>query len=70
MQNWQKDRNYRKYENADGSFRFVITVDGEDVEVGEELYKEYAASGRKMEYDTRGDFPASYRCKYTSCAFA
>ena len=30
MQKWQKDRNYRKYENEDGSFRYVITIDGED----------------------------------------
>jgi hypothetical protein len=31
MKNWQKDRNYRNYKNADGSFTCVITVDGEDV---------------------------------------
>jgi len=48
--NWRKYRNYRRYKNADGSFTYVITVDGEKVEVSEELYKAYASAGRKMEY--------------------
>jgi len=50
MKNWQKDRNYRKFENADGSFTFVVTVDGEDVEVSEKVYRECAKTERKMEY--------------------
>jgi RNA polymerase sigma factor (sigma-70 family) len=50
MKNWRKDRNFRKHENADGSFTYVVTVDGEDVEVSEAVYREYAAADRKMEY--------------------
>jgi len=50
MQIWQKDRKYRKFENADGSFTYIVTVDGEDVEVSEEVYREYAKTERKMEY--------------------
>ena len=55
MQNWRKDRNYRKYENADGSFRFVITVDGEDVEVSEEVYKAYSQADRRERYCAERD---------------
>jgi RNA polymerase sigma factor (sigma-70 family) len=50
MQNWQKSRNYRKYENPDGSFTYVVTVDGEEVEVSAEVYSVFAAAERKMEY--------------------
>ena len=55
MQNWQKDRNYRKYENADGSFRYVVTVDGEDVEVSEEVYKVYSQADRRERYCAERD---------------
>ena len=50
MQNWQKDRNYRKYANEDGSFTYIITVDGEDVEVNEEIYKVYSQADRRERY--------------------
>ena len=50
MQNWQKDRNYRKFENGDGSFRFVITIDSVDVEVSEEVYKAYSQADRRERY--------------------
>lgn len=50
MQNWQKDRNYRKYVNTDGSFIYVITVDGEDVKVNEEVYKAYSQTERRERY--------------------
>ena len=49
MNNWQKYRNFRQYQNADGSFTCVITVDGEKVEVSKEVYKAYAKYGYKME---------------------
>ena len=49
MQNWQKYRNFRKTENTDGSFTYTIKVDGEMVEVNEELYTAYASAGYKME---------------------
>ena len=50
MKNWQKDRTYRKQENVDGSYTYIITVDGEDVEVSKEIYKAHSSSERKMEY--------------------
>jgi len=49
MQNWRKNRNFRKIENADGSFTYIITEDGVKVEVSEEVYNAYAQSGYKME---------------------
>jgi RNA polymerase sigma factor (sigma-70 family) len=55
MQNWQKDRNYRKYENADGTFKYVITVDGEDVEVSGEVYKAYSQADRRERYCAERD---------------
>ena len=50
MKNWQKDRNYRKYKNEDGTFRYVITIEGEDVEVTAEVYKAYSQSDRRERY--------------------
>ena len=50
MKNWRKERNYRKHENADGTFTYIITIEGVPVEVSAEIYSEYAKSGRKMEY--------------------
>ena len=55
MQNWQKDRNYRKFENADGSFTYVIMVDGETVEVSAEVYKAYSQSDRRERYCAERD---------------
>jgi len=49
MQNWHKNRNFRKHKNADGSYARVITVDGVKVEVSEEVYAAYAKGGYKME---------------------
>ena len=54
MQNWQEYRNFRKTENADGSYTYIITVDGEDVEVSKEVYAAYSSSAYKMEYMERG----------------
>ncbi|MEA5003848.1 hypothetical protein SDC9_197832 [bioreactor metagenome] len=50
MKYWQKDRNYRKYHNEDGTFRYVITVDGVDVEVPREVHQAYAQADRKERY--------------------
>ena len=58
MQNWRKNRNFRKTENADGTFTYVITVDGIKVEVSEEVYTAYAQGGYKMEnmeFGTKSD---------------
>jgi len=49
MQNWHKYRNFRKHRNADGSYTCTITVDGEKVNVSEEVYTVYAKAGYKME---------------------
>jgi RNA polymerase sigma factor (sigma-70 family) len=53
MQNWKKDRNYRKYENADGTVTYVIKAGGEDIEVSEAVYCAYAQSVRQLEYIER-----------------
>ena len=50
MDNWKKYWNYRKRLNTDGSFVYFITIDGEDVEVSETVYREYASLSRKMKY--------------------
>ena len=50
MQNWQKNRNYRKRENLDGTFTCIITIDGEDVEVSEEVFKAYSQADRRERY--------------------
>jgi len=50
MQNWQKDRNYRKHENTDGSFTYIVTIDGVDVEVSEAVYKAYSQADRRERY--------------------
>jgi len=50
VKNWKDYHNYRKYENTDGSYTFVIYIDGEAIEVNEEIYTEYAQISRKMKY--------------------
>jgi len=50
MQNWQKDRNYRKRENPDGSFAYIVTIDGVDVEVSEAVYRAYSQADRRERY--------------------
>jgi len=55
MQNWRKNRNYRKYPNADGSFTYVIWIDGVRVEVSEEVFKAYSQEDRKERYLTERD---------------
>ncbi len=50
MQNWKKDRNYRKFKNADGSYTYIITVDGVRVEVSLEVYQAYSQDDRRERY--------------------
>ena len=50
MKKWQKDRNYWKYKNEDGTFRYVITIEGEGVEVPAEVYEAYSQSDRRERY--------------------
>ena len=53
MKNWRQRRNFRKYQNTDGTFTYIINVFGENIEVSEEIYSEYASLDRKMEYMER-----------------
>jgi RNA polymerase sigma factor (sigma-70 family) len=50
MQNWQKDRNYRKIKQSDGILRYIITIDDEDVEVTEEVFAAYSQADRRERY--------------------
>ncbi len=55
MKYWQKKRNYRTWKNADGTFTFVITVDGQAVEVSPEVYKAYSQADRRERYQEKLD---------------
>ena len=55
MQNWQKDRNYRKRENDDNTITFIVTIDGVDVEVCEEVYTAYSQADRRERYQAERD---------------
>ena len=50
MDNWQKYRNFKKRMNPGGSVTYIITADGVDVEVSEEVYRAYADGAYKMEH--------------------
>ena len=50
MKNWQKYTNFRRYKNTDDSYTYIITINGEDTEVSEAIYREYAKFGRKIKY--------------------
>lgn len=55
MKYWQKTRNYRKHENKDGTFIHIITVNGEDVEVGAEVFEAYSQADRRERYQGERD---------------
>lgn len=48
--NWKKERNYRKFQEPDGSVRHVIFIDGLEIEVAAEVYSEYARMDRRERY--------------------
>ncbi len=50
MKYWQKQRNYRKYGNADGTVTYIITVDAQDVEVSADVYLAYSQADRRERY--------------------
>ena len=50
MKKWHEYSNYRKLKNPDGSYTYIITINGEDVEVSEAVYADYSAMSRKMKY--------------------
>ena len=55
MKHWQRERNYRKRINDDGTLSYIITVDGQDVEVSAEVYKTYAQGDRNERYQYERD---------------
>ena len=51
MKNWQKSRNYRRVKNENGEIiANIITVDGVDVEVTEEVFLAYSQMDRRERY--------------------
>jgi RNA polymerase sigma factor (sigma-70 family) len=52
---WRKDMNYRRYENEDGTFRYVIIIGNKEVEVGEKLYVAYSKAERRERYEHERD---------------
>lgn len=50
-QKWQESRNYRRFKDENGEVvRRVITVDGQDVEVSEEVFLAYSQAERRERY--------------------
>ncbi len=51
MKKWQKERNYRRIRNEAGEvIANIITVDGVDVEVPEDVYLAYSQADRRERY--------------------
>ena len=49
MKKWQKERNYRRVYDENGQvIANIITVDGVDVEVTEEVFLAYSQMDRKI----------------------
>ena len=57
--NWKTQCNYRKIRQADGSVKNIIFVDGQNVEVTDEVYKAYSQMGRQERYqeEQRNELP-------------
>ncbi len=51
MKKWQESRNYRQIKDGAGeTVTYIITVDGVDVEVTEDIYRAYAQADRRERY--------------------
>ncbi len=51
MKNWKETRNYRRIKDNDGNIvANIITINGEDVEVTEEVFLAYSQSERRERY--------------------
>ena len=51
MKKWQEERNYRRIYNEAGEvIANIITVDGVDVEVAEDVYLAYSQADRRERY--------------------
>lgn len=48
MKKWQENRNYRRIKNENGEvIANSITVEGQDVEVSEDIFNAYAQADRR-----------------------
>lgn len=53
MKKWQEERNYRRIRNEQGQIvASIITVDGPDVAVSDEVYLAYSQADRRERYMT------------------
>lgn len=51
MKKWQKQRNYRRVKDKDGNvIKNIIKINGQSVEVSEEVFLAYSQSDRKVRY--------------------
>lgn len=51
MQKWQESRNYKRIKDENGEvLAYIITVDGRDIEVAEEVYQAYSQADRRERY--------------------
>ena len=50
MEYWKEHINYRQERQTDGTVRYLIRIDNDDIEVDEELYQEYARMERRERY--------------------
>ena len=51
MKNWQKNRNYKRIKDENGNvIANIITIDGIDVEVTEEVFLAYSQMDRRERY--------------------
>lgn len=51
MQKWQENRNYKRVKDENGEvLARIITVDGHDIEVTEEVYLAYSQADRRERY--------------------
>lgn len=50
MNNWKKNRNYRKIRREDGGIAYIITIDGEDRSVPAAVYRAYSQADRRERY--------------------
>ncbi len=51
MKSWQKGRNYRRVKDESGHVvRYIITIDGADIEVTEDVFLAYSQAERRERY--------------------
>lgn len=50
MKKWQEERNYKKIMKPDGTVINIITVEGQDVEVTDEIFTVYSQMDRQERY--------------------